>query len=197
MPKSIQEHLTSDIKKVKSEGKIRAERIQEIVRDAFSQTMAEFKEGSGEIQATVKQTLSGILKTVNKTGDVRGETTPQATSDSSKFLIVAVLKALRSRLFAGLQNQYVEVKNQAVNLDANLAERYGDRYGAAKQRLEKLASWYGDATAQAKTMETTLLEQRQAEFENKLGEAGTTLAQKERQVKQRIKELVQTATARF
>lgn len=197
MPKSIQEHLTSDIKKVKSEGKIRAERIQEIVRDAFSQTMAEFKEGSGEIQATVKQTLSGILETVNETGDVRGETTPQATSDSSKSLILAVFKALRSRLFTGLQNQYVEVKNQAVSLDANLAERYGDRYAAVKQRLEKLASWYGDATAQAKTMETTVLEQRQAEFESKLGEAGTTLAQKERQVKQRIKELVQTATARF
>jgi predicted transport protein len=159
MSESEKYGMTTELQKAKSEGIMRVERIQEIVRDAFSQTIAEVKEGSAEIQP--------------------------------------VFKAIKTQLFTRLHQKYTEFKTQTVDLDANLTERYGDRYIAVKQRLEKVAAWYTTVTAQAKTMEPTVLQMKQAEFENKLGEAGVTLAQKERHVKQQLKELLQTAAAKF
>lgn len=159
MPESEKYRMTTELQKAKSEGIMRVERIQEIVRDAFSQTIAEVQEGSAEIQP--------------------------------------VFKVIKTQLFARLHQKYSEFKTQTVNLDANLTERYGDRYIAVKQRLEKVAAWYTTVTAQARTMEPTILQQKQAKVENKLGEAGVTLAQKERHVKQQLKELWQTAVTKF
>ena len=64
MSESIKDQITADLQKAKSEGKMRTDRIQGIVRDAFSQTIAEVKEGSGEIGSTVKQAFSKILNIV-------------------------------------------------------------------------------------------------------------------------------------
>lgn len=199
MSESVKEKITTDLQKAKSEGKIRIERIQAIVRDAFSQTVAEVKEGSGEIRAIVKGSLSENLEVVDEKVEGSEETAARTPSTSSKSLILAIFKAIKNRLFVqlhqeatNLPHRYAKLKNQASNLDANLTERYGDRYIAVKQRLEKGAAWYNTATAEAKTMETTVLQQKQTEFENKLGEAGTTFAQKERQVKQLLKERLAT-----
>ncbi len=200
MSESIKEQITADLQKAKSEGKMRTDRIQEIVRDAFSQTIAEVKEGYCEVRATVKETFSKILETRKHSE----ETADKAPSSSAKSMALVVFKALSIRLlsrlykeFIGLPHQYAKLKNQAINLDANLTERYGDRYFAVKQRLENAAAWYNTATAQAKTMEPNVLQQRQVEVENKLGEAGATFAQKEQHVKQQLKALLQTATAKL
>lgn len=186
-----------EIQKVQPEEKIQEKRIQDIVQNAFSQTFAELKEGSGEIRGIVKKSLSEILEIVKETDEVREGTPEKAPSTNSKSVIVAVFKAIKNQLLTGLHPKYAELKNQAVNLDTNLTERYGDRYIPVKQRLEKAVVWYNTALAQAKTMEPNALQQRQAEFENKLGEAGTTVAQKERHIKQQLKVLLQTATTKF
>lgn len=205
MSEPVKENITVDLQKAKSEGKMRAERIQGIVRDAFSQILTEVKEGSGEIKVIVKDTLSENLKQVNPI-DENGEGTSDkasSTNSPSPSLILAIFKVVKSRLFDYVHqsytdwpHQYAKLKNKAVNLDVSLTERYGDRYSAVKQRLEKGATWYKAATAQAAVTQTTVLEQKQAEFENKLSKAGTTVAQKEQQVKQQLKALLQTATAK-
>jgi hypothetical protein len=198
------ERLNAEFQKAKEEGRMRIERIQGIVQEAFSQTLAEVKDGSGEIRAIVKETLSETLDVANETGEERTETVQKTPSTSSKSLILAIFKAIKSRLFVYLHQeyttlpaQYAKLKNQAVNLDTNLTERYGDRYVAVKQRLEKGAAWYKDVTAQAKTMEPNVLQQQQAEVVNKLGEAGATVARKERHIKQQLKELLKTAAAQL
>ena len=200
MSESTKDQITTDLQKAKSEGKMRAERIQEIVRDAFSQTIAEVKEGSAEMGSTVKETFSKVLETRNASE----ETTEKASSSSAKSMALLAFKALGIRLASrlykeliGLPHQYAKLKNQAVNLDTNLTERYGDRYLAVKQRLENTAAWYNTTTAQDKTIEPNVLQQRQAAVENKLGEAGATFAQKEQHVKQQLKQLLQTATAKL
>lgn len=200
MSESVKDQITTDLQKAKSEGKMRVERIQGIVRDAFSQTIAEVKEGSGEIGSTVKETFSKILETRKHSE----ETADKAPSSITKSMALVVLKALSLRLASrlykeliGLPHRYAKLKNQAVNLDTNLTERYGDRYFAVKQRLETAAAWYNTTTAQAKTIEPNVLQQRQAEVENKLGEAGATFAQKEQHVQQQLKQLLQTAAAKL
>ena len=194
MSASIKDSITANLQKAKSEGRVRAARIWGIVRDAFSQTLVEVKEGSGEIRATVNETVFKVLETVNKTDE---GTAQQFTSTSSKSIILAVFKAIRNRLLPYLHHQYTELKERAVNLDANLTERNSDRYVALKQRLERIAAWYNNVAAQATTMEPNILQQRHAEFENKLGEAGATLARKERHVKQQLRKIWQIATVKL
>jgi hypothetical protein len=194
MSGSIKDSITANLQKAKSEGRVRAERIWGIVRGAFSQTLVEVKEGSGEIRATVNETLSKVLETVNKTDE---ETAEQFTSTSSKSIILVVFKAIRNRLLPYLHHQYTELNERAVNLDANLTERNSNRYVAVKQRLERIAAWYNNVAAQATTMEPNILQQRHAEFENKLGEAGATLARKERHVKQQLRKFWQIATVKL
>lgn len=203
MSQSIKERITANLQKAKSEQKVRLERIQGIVREAFSQTMAEVKEGSGELRAISKESLSTILEPMNERGEESNETANKPSSRNYKTLIIALFQTIKNQLLVNfrsentnLQNQYAKLKNQAVNLDANLTERYGDRYVAVKQRLEKGATWYNAATAQAAATGTTVLEQKQAEVENKLSAAGATVAQKEQQVKQQLKALLQTVTAK-
>ena len=198
------ERLNAEFQKAKKEGTTRVGRIQGIVRDAFSQTLAEVKEGSSEIRAIVKESLSEKLNSVNQTSEGRAETEHKASATSSKSLIVAIFNAIKSQLFVSLYQtlttlptRYTKLKNQVGNLDTNLTERYGDRYVVVKQHLKKGAAWYKDVTAQAKTMEPTVLQARQAEFENKLGETGATVARKEREVKQQLKELLKTAATKL
>lgn len=202
MSESVKEQIPAELQNAKSEERMRTERIYEIVRDAFSQTIAEVKEGSGEIKAIAKESLSKILKTLNEKSEESQETNEKAPSTSSNLL--ALFKAIKNRLFVylhqeykDLPNQYTQLKNRAVNLDTNLTERYGDRYIAVKQRLEKGVAWYNTVAVQAKTTEPTVLQQRQVEVENQLGEAGATLAQKERHIKQQLKERLQSAVAKL
>ncbi|HEY9598224.1 MAG TPA: hypothetical protein V6D33_11200 [Cyanophyceae cyanobacterium] len=203
MSEPVKESISVELQKAKSEGKTRTERIQGIVRDAFSQILAEVKEGSGEIKLIVKDAVSENLEQVNPVDEKKEETADKTSSIHAKSLLLAIFKIVKSRLVTSIHqsytewpNQYAKLKDKAVDLDVKLAERYGDRYAAVKQRLEKGATWYKEATVQAKATETTVLEQKQAEFETKLSEAGATVAQKEQQVKQQLKELLRAATAK-
>ncbi|MBW4523129.1 MAG: hypothetical protein KME16_26110 [Scytolyngbya sp. HA4215-MV1] len=98
----------------------------------------------------------------------------------------------------GLQNEYVDLKNRVIHLDGNLTDRYGDRYATAKQRLSKVASWYETAQAQQTEVQgSTVVQQQQTVFESKAAEVGATVAQKEQQLRQRLKTFLTTAAAKL
>ena len=101
-------------------------------------------------------------------------------------------------LFTTLKNRLVvELKSRLITLDATLTTRYGDRYQAVKQRVEKLADQYNNAIANAEAQGSDPLQQKQTEFETKVGEAGTSVARKELQIRQQLKDLLQTAAAKL
>ncbi len=61
MSNPVKEKITTNLEKAKGEGKIRAEHIREIVKDAVSQTVAELKEGTDEIRLIVKEAISTVI----------------------------------------------------------------------------------------------------------------------------------------
>ncbi|MBD2178633.1 histidine kinase [Pseudanabaena sp. FACHB-1998] len=61
MSNLVKEKITTNLDRAKSQGKIRAEHIREIVKDAVSQTVAELKEGSDEIGLIVKDAISTVI----------------------------------------------------------------------------------------------------------------------------------------
>ena len=78
------------------------------------------------------------------------------------------------------------MKAQLAIIQANLANRYGD--GNIDQYLEDAKTWYEKAKNNPEIFTEKVAKQQQ-KFEQKLGEAGTAIAKKERQIKQLLKEL--------
>lgn len=186
MADSIKDRITTDFQKVKTQGGTRAVRIGEIVREAASQAVTELKAGSSEVGTIAKDSFSTIADTFNEKSSNSSEET---TSNSSQTAIKDLFTTLKNRLS-------VELKSRWLTLDATLTTRYGDRYHAVKQRVEKLADRYNTAIANAEEGSDPL-QQKQTEFENKVGEAGTSVARKEQQIRQQLKDLLQTAAAKL
>lgn len=61
MSNLVKEKITTNLDKAKSQGKIRAENIREIVKDAVAQAIAELKEGSNEIGLIVRDAISTVI----------------------------------------------------------------------------------------------------------------------------------------
>ena len=183
MSDSIKDRIATDFQKVKTQGSVRASRIGEIVRDAASQAMTELKAGSSEIGTIAKDTFSTISEDAKETGQEFAE-------DSTRSQPVSLFTTLKNRLV-------VELKNQLTTLDTTLAARYGDRYQTVKQKIETLAARYRSTIANAETQNSDPLQQKQAEFETKAGAAGAAAARKESQIKQQLKDFLQTAAAKI
>jgi F0F1-type ATP synthase membrane subunit b/b' len=90
---------------------------------------------------------------------------------------------------SALKQQYLNLKFQLDNLDAKLAERYGDRYHEVKQQLEHVKTLYDRAKTEAEASGTTLVQSKQVEVEHKLSKFAATVAIAEREVKQYLQEL--------
>ncbi len=187
MADSIKDRITTDLQKVKTQSGTRAVRIGEIVREAASQAVSELKAGSSEVGTIAKDSFSTIAGTLN---EKEQEASEETTSNSSKTGFKDLFTSLKNRLSADLKSRWLV-------LDATLNTRYGDRYSAVKQRVEKLVAQYNTAIANAETQGSDPLQQKQAKLESRIGEAGTSVARKELQIRQQLKELVQTATAKL
>ena len=187
MTDSIKDRITANFQKVKTQGGTRAVRIGEIVREAASQAVTELKAGSSEVSTIAKDSFSTIAGTLNEESSNSSEET---TSSSSQGVIKNLFTTLKNRLS-------VELKSRWMTLDATLTNRYGDRYHAVKQRVETLADRYNTAISNAEAQGSDPLQQKQTEFENKVGEAGTSVARKEQQIRQQLKDLLQTAAAKL
>lgn len=188
MSDSIKDRLATDFQKVKATSGTRLTRISKVFKTAASQAIDEFKEGSGEIGLIAKDTVSTISGNLN-------QNTKETTSENGSS---TDFKTLATRILKGL---FAEAKVQAIKLDAKLTERYSDRYltvkQLAKQRLENFSVWYQNAKVNAEATGSDPLQKKQLELENQIGEAGTSVAKKEQQIKQHLKGLFQTATAKF
>lgn len=73
MSNLVKDKITTNLDKAKSQGKIRAEHIREIVKDAVAQTVAELKEGSSEISLIVKDAISTVITDLQGNGKENSE----------------------------------------------------------------------------------------------------------------------------
>ncbi|NJO09951.1 MAG: hypothetical protein HC873_10165 [Leptolyngbyaceae cyanobacterium SL_1_1] len=79
-------------------------------------------------------------------------------------------------------------------MQANLAARYGERYGDIQQHLDKANGWYEGIRPKAEELSSTV-EDKHSEFQQKMAEAGQALARKESDIKRRLQELWRVASS--
>lgn len=251
MSDSIKDQITTELHKAKDEGKLRSERIREIVQAAVSQATSELKEGSIEIRSIMRDAVSTVVENLKERGgEVKEEITAsiegaiegvsrarrqaiaqnqaevnklqaqieseekqlqdeidsalieiqETGKDKSSTIqdsITSAINAIKdSEEVVLLQKRYAQLKAQLAVLRANLAARYGERDEEVQQYLEEAKTWYDRTHVKAEAVAENV-QQKRAEFETQLGEAGSALARKERQVKQQLRELWKSVTELF
>ena len=160
------------------------EGISSTRREAISSTQSEIQTLQIKVEqeeAQLQQEIDGVLQNI-KAED-------QNNSPQVKAAIVDAIRHLEnSEEVALLQKRYAQLKAQLAIIQANLASRYGESYGNVNQYLDEAKTWYERAKENPEVF-TGKIEEKQQEFEQKLGETGTAIAKRERQVKQLLKEL--------
>jgi hypothetical protein len=159
------------------------EGISRSKQEAISRTEREIH----QLQSRMEQEERDLDETVNVTVN-EIESAGSTSSVEIKELMATVVEQVKNTEEAALlKKRYSQLQAQLAVLRANLAMRYGDRYEEVKHHLDSAKNWHEQSKAEQG--ESGLFEQKQMEFESKLGQAGTAVAQKEREIKRLLKEL--------
>jgi hypothetical protein len=74
MSNPVKEKITANLDRAKGEGKVRAENIREIVKDAVIQAVEELKEGGSEIGLIIKDAIATVITDLKGTANQTSET---------------------------------------------------------------------------------------------------------------------------
>lgn len=197
----VQDAIAAVVETVGDKAKESKEEITASVEGAIEGLSQSRREEIAKTQAKIDELQSQMADQEQLLdAEIDGAIVPVESSDKTvstemRALIESAVQSFREREeFAGLREQYARLRTKLEVLDANLKARYGDRYDEVKQHLDNAKAWYDSAKAKAEAKGVDPVQEKQSEFESKLGDAGASLARKEDQVKQRLKELWKTAT---
>lgn len=182
--------------------KTRAERIRAILQTAFAETAAELKGGSSELREIAKETVSDFLQTdANSPQQTTAETVvdapKSATAADEPTLLALLVKWVQVQWANQWKESFYRLRDRAGRVDNQLNEGHRERYQASKEALDQAIAWYRSTMAKATHLEPNQVEQQQAEFETKASAWGVAAAQREQQLKQRIKQWLESAAAKL
>lgn len=167
------------------------EGIGEFHREAIAQTQTQISDLRQTLDQTDRQ-FEEEITTALATVDL-----PEAdntTKTPFKMLIDLVVNAVKEReVFDMFQQRYDHLKQQLAELDTRLQERYGDRYDEVKRQLETAQTWYASAKTKGESLGNEAKHFKQVELEEKAADLGTTIAQKEAEIKAQLREILNSA----
>ncbi|PZV19255.1 MAG: hypothetical protein DCF22_00885 [Leptolyngbya sp.] len=121
--------------------------VRAIAKDSMASVIDILNETGNNTQAEVNASVEGIVEGIQDSNynaaDIGGalaeiEASGNQTSADMQSLMAAVLNAVkRTPQYAVLMERYAEVKTRLNSVDAQLSEKYGDRYQQLKQQLGK------------------------------------------------------------
>lgn len=110
MSNPLKTQITADLQKAKEEGKLRSERIREIVQAAVAQATSEIKEGSSEIRLIVKDAVSTVIDNLKERG---GEIKEEITAS-----IEGAIEGISTSRRQSIAKNQAEVKQLQAQIDA-------------------------------------------------------------------------------
>ncbi|MBW4580888.1 MAG: histidine kinase [Tildeniella nuda ZEHNDER 1965/U140] len=248
MSTPVKDKLATELKQVKEVGKVRSDRIREIVRAAISQVTAEFKEGSSDFRSSVKDVFSSAIAGLQETGKetkdeiaasidgivdgisgARQQKIAETEAEVKRLQtkLSAQQEALEQEITTGLEGvqeaantapdkiralveeaiataqnseeasllkkRYAQLQAQAAILRATLAARSESYYGQAQEHLDDAKHWYSQARPKAEAVKGQA-DQKFAQLEQQIGEAGAALARREHKVRNLLSALLHKAS---
>lgn len=139
-------------------------------------------------ESAIHQEIDTVLDDLQKTA---------TDSPNGKSAIDSIIRDLKDREeVALLQQQYARLQSRLEIVRANLAERYGAGSEEVKKHLDEAKRWYERARENPELL-TEPIQQKHREFEEKMANAGTSIAREERKIKQQLRELLHSIEAVF
>ncbi|NJL60630.1 MAG: histidine kinase [Methylacidiphilales bacterium] len=181
----IKEEVTASI-----EGALEA--VNSKRHENIAKTQAEVKQLQAKLddeEDKIQQEVDGILAEIKETNT--------ETSSHVKNAIDSAINTIQNSEEAGLlKKRYAQLQAQLAIVRANLAARYGGRGEEVNNYLEDAKKWYSQARPNAEIIVGNVKD-KHLQLDDKLGEAGSLIARRERQIKQVLKELLMSATSLF
>ncbi len=168
MANSIKQQLAADLEKVKSQGGDRVQRIKTIVKTAFTEAVAEVKDGTQEVKTTSKESFTNVIQTVAPKDPAEAVVTVVATEENPEVLHqnsetsegfaseaaadkmpeAKVETSTLSVIQALLQAAGLKAKSLAGEQYSKIKEEFPERLEQVKDKTtvwdEKLSDRYGD-----------------------------------------------------
>ncbi|MBE9039568.1 histidine kinase [Oscillatoriales cyanobacterium LEGE 11467] len=199
----VREAVSTTIDTVQSKGDEAKEDVEGAIEGAIEAVGESKRKSIAAAQSQVKQ-LQNRLETEERelqeeVEDVLGELQETAKDKSSSFKAAvesAVEKIKDSEEAALMQKRYAQVKAKLAILQANLSARYGERFEEVKEHLDEAKFWYERSRSEERS-EDSMVREKQANFESKLGEVGSAIGKKERKLRQLLKELWRSTSDLF
>ncbi|MGB3310847.1 MAG: hypothetical protein WA939_00040 [Nodosilinea sp.] len=153
MTNTVQDRVKTEWERAQKEGGQRLERIRDIVKEAAIETLAELREGSGEIETQGRKTLAEMIEQlkVNEATDAataeavadavaeavqaeaaQAEAAPTETSEAKAPTWAQIFADLRylanDRKVGWAQQLLASLQTHIDRFDTDMATEYGDRY---------------------------------------------------------------------
>lgn len=162
--------------------------IRESRQSTIAKTQTQMEQLQTELDAQTQQIeteVDGALVAI--------ATEAKQSSTEVHTLIEKIIATLReSKQFTIVQEQYAKLRSQLAVLDERLAERYGDRYDQVKHQLEKYWEnakvWYEKNRTEVAAGKADPVAKTQVELGEKFAQAGSFVANKEQEIKAKIKD---------
>lgn len=168
MSNPLKTQITTDIQKAKEEGKLRSERIREIVQSAVANATSELKEGSSEIRLIVKDAVSTVIENLKeKGGEIKEEITASLEGaiegiSSSRRQSLAKTKAEVKQLQAQIDSEEHELQDQIDQALTDLEDTGMDTHPSLKTSMESAIKALKDSE------EVALMRKRYAQLQTQL-----------------------------
>ncbi|AFZ02987.1 hypothetical protein [Calothrix sp. PCC 6303] len=158
----------------------------------IAKTQAEVKQLQSKLdteEANINQEVDEILREIQEKG--------QTKSSQAKVAIDSAVESIKnSEEFALLQKRYAQLQSQLAIAKANLSARYGGRTEEINGYLEDAKQWYNKTLPQPEVI-VEQVKEKHLQLDEKLAEAGSALARKERQIKHLLRDLLLSASNMF
>lgn len=125
------------LKTLQQESTQRSKRVFNILRTAFTETVAEVKDGRTVISPLAKEVTAETVATVKQKSQQAADTVNQTWNQEadSKDLTERLIRLARVVAIAAKQNLFPQMKKLAIRLDGLLRSRYGARYTDLKDQV--------------------------------------------------------------
>jgi myosin heavy subunit len=173
---SIKDKLTEDLDQAKEVGKLRSDRIREIITAAFSQLQAEIKEGSGDLRPLAKDAFAAVIATLQSTGSDAKEQVSASIEgivdgiSSARRKTIADTEAQMKQLEADLEAQEQQLEQEVATGLAGVREASQEAPASLRQQIEETIAGLQD------NEEVAMLKQRYAKLQAQLAVLKANLA---------------------
>jgi len=149
--------MNSTFSQIKTESGTRSQRIGKILKDAFTQTSAELKEGYTTVRPLAAEMSATVTADLKEKGHQTSSTFKEAwgTESDSRSTWERLQKVFQVMATTIKKTLTPPLQKQATRVDTQFTDQYGDSYKSMKRGLQSLRNWYVKATDAADPVDSS------------------------------------------